>query len=162
MKKIVVFALCAMFAFALAGCASGSPEPSSAEPAASVSSESSSAAPEPQKPAEPLDLTGTWIATNSASEDSGMEAVIEGETITVYWTNAAEQTKSLYWAGTYVAPTEATESYSWDSTNDTEQTENALLASSDATKTFMHKNGVLSCDVTALGTTKTVTMERTE
>lgn len=108
----------------------------------------------------PLDLTGTWEATDSASEDSGMEAVIEGDSITVYWTNEGEETKALYWAGSCIAPTEATDTYSWDSENDTEQTSTALLAASGDTKTFSYQDGVLSFDVTALGVTKTVTMER--
>ena len=69
-------------------------------------------------------------------------------------------TKSLYWSGTYEAPTEATENYTWDSVNDTSKTANALLASGDETKTFTYENGVLSYEASALGTTTTVKMER--
>lgn len=144
MKKLIAFAACAMMAIALLGCSSDGAEQQS----------------EPQEPPAPLDLTGTWEATNSASEDSGMEAIIEGGTITVNWVNEADSTKALYWAGSYVAPTEATDTYSWDSENDTEQTSTALLAASGDTKTFSYQDGVLSFDVTAMGVTKTITMER--
>lgn len=134
-------------ALTLAGCG-GTQEESDA---------GSAAAPEP-KP-EPLDLTGTWIAPGE-SEDSWQEAVIDGSTITVYWVSDNGDTKSLYWAGTYTAPEDAAETYSWDSANDHEQTDTALLASGDDTKTFTYENGQLSWEVSALGTTTTARAER--
>ena len=71
-------------------------------------------------------------------------------------TNANE----LYWAGTYDAPTTADEPYTWDSKNDTEKTDNALLASGDATKTFTYEDGEISYQASALGTTKTIRLEK--
>ena len=108
---------------------------------------------------EPLDLTGTWIAPGE-SEDSWQEAVIDGSTITVYWVSDNGDTKSLYWAGTYVAPDDAADTYSWDSENDHEQTDSAMLASTADTKTFTYDGGQLSWEVTALGTTTTVHADR--
>ena len=109
------------------------------------------------------DLTGQWAQTNSGSEDSYMIATIVGEVIKVYWYSIDEnsgETTSLYWAGTYVAP-ESDEAYTWESENDHDQTDSALLASSADTKEFAYEDGVLSFEVTALGTTTTVTMEKT-
>lgn len=129
------------FALTLAGCGGGGQSAGGSEPA-----------PEPE---EPLDLTGTWIAPGE-SDDSWMEAVIADGAITVYWVSDNGDTKSLYWAGTYVAPEEATDTYSWDSENDHEQTDTALMASGEDTKTFSYEAGELSWETSALGTTKTL------
>lgn len=106
------------------------------------------------------DLTGEWTQVNSNSEDSWQSATIDENTITVYWVSDNGDTKSLYWAGTYIAPESADEPYSWDSENDTEQTATALLASGDETKTFTYEDGQISYEVSALGTTTTVKLEK--
>ena len=146
-KKVAVFGCAAALAATLAGCSSGE-QPSNTEDQPA------------QEQKQPLSLTGTWKQSNSNSEDSYQEATIEGDTIAINWVSNGGDTKSLYWAGTYVAPTEATESYTWDSVNDKEQTTNAMLASGDDTKTFSYENGVLSYEASALGTTTTIKMER--
>ena len=114
-----------------------------------------------QTPPEPLDLTGNWDQVN-ASGDLAMQATIEGETITVYWIADDEDTKSLYWKGSYVAPSEAADTYSWTSEGDTEEMKTALLASTDSTKDFSYKDGQLTYEATAFGTTKTVRLEPVE
>ena len=114
----------------------------------------------PEVPAEPADLTGEWKQVNSNSADGWQEATIEGETITIYWVYNSGDTKSLYWAGTYVAPTTIDEPYSWDSENDHSQTDSSLLASGDDTKTITYENGELSYSASALGTTTTVRLEK--
>ena len=108
----------------------------------------------------PPDLTGEWRQTNSNSEDSWQSAIITEDTITVYWVSDNGDTQSLYWAGTYEAPQDAEEPYSWDSVNDTEQTANAILASNDETKTFTYENGEISYQASALGTTTTIRLEK--
>ena len=121
---------------------------------------STSDAPQQEEQKKPLDLSGEWKQVNSKSEDSYQEATIQDNVIEINWVSDGGDTKSLYWSGTYEAPTEATESYTWDSVNDTSKTANALLASGDETKTFTYENGVLSYEASALGTTTTVKMER--
>ena len=74
---------------------------------------------------------------------------------------ADDGTRSLYWAGTFTAPTTADEPYVWTSNNDTTQTSVALLASSDATKDFTYENGAISYEVTMMGTTATMQLEKT-
>lgn len=106
------------------------------------------------------DLAGEWTQVNSNSEDSWQSATITENTITVYWVSDGGDTKSLYWAGSFDAPETAEEPYSWDSVNDTEQTSSALLASGAETKTFTYESGQISYDVTALGTTTTVRLEK--
>lgn len=110
---------------------------------------------------EPEDLTGTWTQANSSSEDSYQEATITDNTIEIYWISDGGDTESLYWAGTFTAPTEPGE-YSWTSENDKEKTEFALLASNDDTKEFTYKDGVISYKASALGTTKTIKLEKKE
>ena len=87
-------------------------------------------------------------------------AVITNTDITVYWVMDNGDTKSLYWAGTFVPPTDTTEPYIWDSQNDTEQTGMAILASGDDTKAFTYSDGFISYEVSALGTTTTVRLSK--
>lgn len=147
----------------LAGCA-GSDGEASADTTASAAKSSSAETQEPSptptpEPEPPADLTGEWTQTNSNSEQEYQEATISGSTIEVYWISESGATKSLYWAGTYEAPTEPGP-FQWDSQNDTAKTDSAMLASGDPTKTFAYNGEQISYDVTALGTTMTVTLSR--
>ncbi|QTX05809.1 hypothetical protein [Agromyces archimandritae] len=109
---------------------------------------------------EPLDLSGQWTQMNSESADSYQAAIIDGDTITVNWVNEADSSAALYWAGSYAAPGEAADTYSWTSEGDTEQMSSALLASGDDTKEFAYADGVLSYELTAMGVTMTVEMSQ--
>lgn len=142
MKRLIVFILASIICISLAACGSGDT--------------SNSSTPEVTPP----DLAGEWKQVNSNSEDAWQSATIDENTITVYWVSDNGDTKSLYWAGTFVAPETTDEPYSWDSENDTEQTSTALLASGDATKTFTYEDGQISYEVSALGTTTTVKLEK--
>ena len=113
-----------------------------------------------QEPAAPPDLTGEWKQVNSNSEDSWQSATISDGTIEVFWVSDNGDTTALYWAGTYAAPETADEPQSWDSENDHEKADLALLASGDDTKTFTYENGQISHSLSAMGTTMTVRMER--
>lgn len=106
---------------------------------------------EQTKPLEPTDLTGTW-----ASEDnngSWMEATIQSGTISINWVYDNGDTKSIYWIGTYTAPEEYVKEYSWTSKRDKENTDTALLASTNESKDFTYSNGKISYEVSMLGTT---------
>lgn len=102
------------------------------------------------------DLSGTW--TSEKSGDSYQEAVITDNYIEINW--MSKDTKSLYWAGSYIAPESAVTEYSWTSENDTEKTGSALLASGDDTKEFTYKDGVISYEASAMGTTKTIKLTK--
>ena len=106
------------------------------------------------------DLSGTWRQVGTESEDAYQEAIISGDTIEIYWMSDGGDTKSLYWAGTYLPPEELTDPYSWDSVNNTEKTASALLASNDETKTFTFEDGVLIYSVSAFGTTTKMKLEK--
>lgn len=113
-----------------------------------------------QEPPTPPDLTGEWKQTNSNSEDAWQSAEIAGDTIEVYWVSDNGETKALYWAGTYTAPTTADEPYTWQSQNDKDKTGTALLASGDDEKKFSYADGVLSYEVSAMGVTQTVKLKK--
>ena len=100
-----------------------------------------------------LDLTGNWEKQNPG--DSYQAGYIVGDIIEIYWIMDGGESHALYWSGSYVAPTEDTNSYSWVSVNNTDRTHGKLLASSVDTKTFTYKNGVLSYSVSMLGVTTT-------
>lgn len=157
MKKLAIINLCVALIITLfTGCSS---TPTSSEngdktPAAANATESKT----PEK--QITDLTGEWKQVNSKSKDSYQAATISGNTIEIYWVSDNGDTKSLYWTGSFIAPTTADEPYTWDSNNDHSKTDSAMLASSDDTKTMTYQNGVLSYEASAMGTTTKVKLEK--
>lgn len=109
----------------------------------------------------PADLTGNWKQKNGNSSDTYLAAVISVDTIDVYWISDEGDTQSLYWSGTFTAPTTTDEPYVWTSNNDHSKTENAILASNADTKEFTYQDGTISFSASAMGQTTTVKMEKT-
>ena len=136
----------------VAACSGQNAQPSSnAEGAESSQQEIT---PEPQ----PANLTGTWKSTDSDSEDSWMEATITADTIQIDWVTA--DTRSLYWIGTFEAPSEPGD-WSWTSQADKEKMDTALMASQDDTKDFTYTEADgLSFDASMMSVTKTVKMAK--
>lgn len=97
------------------------------------------------------DLSGTYASKNN--DGSYQEATITADTIEINWVSDNGSTKSIYWIGTYTAPSDPVTEYTWVSERDKEKTDSALLASTSDTKEFTYKNGVLSYEVSAMGTT---------
>lgn len=110
--------------------------------------------------ASPADLTGAWKQDNSNSEDSYQQATITADTITIDWVSDGGNTTSIYWVGTYEAPTQATEPYVWTSQRDAAATDSALMASTDDTKEFTFQDDTISYKVSALGTTITAKLKK--
>lgn len=182
MKKLLLLAFGAMLATSLLACGSGestapasssNAEASVPESTQSISSEASDpsteSTEEPAVEEEPaqseeipgaVSLEGNWKQVNSNSEDSWQEASITEDTITVYWVSDEGDTKSLYWAGTFETPEAGTAAYEWTSINDTEQTSTALLASDAESKVFSYDGSQISYELTAMGTTMTVKLEK--
>lgn len=103
----------------------------------------------------PPDLWGEWRDTNG-DEDSFHGIFISGDTIEVYWVTEGGLSTSLYWAGSYEAPPDGKEPYSWESICDEERTAAAQLAANENAKTFTYYNGVLSYDAAILGVNTTI------
>ena len=135
-------------------CACGSNSPGSVQ--------SGTPTPAPKEVLQPADLTGDLKQKNSESNDAYQAATIDGETITINWVTNNEDTKSLYWVGSFEAPTSGAESHSWTSKRDQEATESAMLASGDETKKFTYENGEISYEAGIMGTTTTVRLSKTE
>ncbi len=133
MKKITTFLLCVMVAVSLIGCGSNASGGASGGP---------------------TDLTGTWETEDN--DGSWMEATIESDVISVYWVSDDGDTRSIYWIGSYTAPGESTDDYTWTSERDEEAIGNALLASGSDTKDFTYDGDSISTDVSMLGTTRTM------
>ena len=142
----------ALASLVLAGCSAKTDD--SSAPTSATDSQSTAPAVESAP-----DLSGDWKQTNSQSEDSYQAATITGNAIEINWVSDNGDTRSLYWAGTFEAPT-TPGSFSWDSVNDTVKTDVAMLASGDPTKTFTYDNGEISYEASALGTTMTVRLGR--
>lgn len=126
------------------------------------SAQSTNAASQKVEEKKPADLTGDWKQVNSSSDDSYQQATISGDTIEIYWVSDGGDTKSLYWAGSFEAPTTADEPYSWESKNDHDKTDSALLASTDDTKKFTYEKNQISYEASAMGTTATIRLEKQE
>lgn len=111
---------------------------------------------------DPVDLTGSW--KSEENDGAWMSADITADTITVNWVSDNGDTTAIYWVGTYQAPTEYIEGYSWTSERNKEQTDNALLASTDDTKDFTYSDATkeLSYQVTMSGVTTTVQLTKVE
>lgn len=154
MKKKILTAMIAAALLAMltacGGTASTSTDNGSAQNTASQKAEEK----------QPADLTGDWKQVNSSSDDSYQQATISGDTIEIYWVSDNGDSKSLYWAGSFEAPTTADEPYSWESKNDHDKTDSALMASSDDTKKFTYEKNQISYEASALGTTTTVRLEK--
>ncbi|MFE4195861.1 hypothetical protein ACFRJ9_08345 [Paenarthrobacter sp. NPDC056912] len=148
MKKLITPVLL-VAALTLTGCAG-------AAPATNGTAESKTTQEEPKTP----DLTGGWKQSNPASEKSYQQATITADKITVEWVTDSGNTTSIYWVGTFAAPSSATEPYTWTSARDVEATKSALLASSDDVKEFKYEAGTISYKVSALGTTTTVNLKK--
>lgn len=138
-------------ALTFAGCSNTSPSTSAPESSAEEVQEIELA---------PVDLTGEWKQSNSNDPERWSEATVTADAITVNWVADSGDTKALFWAGTVEAPTDNAQTFSWESQNDTTQTENSLLASDSATKTFTYENGVLSYEASVMGVTSTIKLER--
>lgn len=154
MKKKILTAMIAAALLAMltacGGTASTSTDNGSAQNTASQKAEEK----------QPADLTGDWKQVNSSSDDSYQQATISGDTIKIYWVSDNGDSKSLYWAGSFEAPTTAYEPYSWESKNDHDKTDSALMASSDDTKKFTYEKNQISYEASALGTTTTIRLEK--
>ena len=105
-----------------------------------------------------LDLNGEWIQSD-ADSSTVQTATIANKSIEIYWLSE-DDTKALYWAGSVADPEKNTNNYEWDSVNDKSKTDGALLASPDDTKHFEYKDGKISYEVSAMGVTKKVTLEK--
>ncbi len=145
-KKILVFMMAVAMSLSIIACG-GSKDSDNPETKQEVA--------EVEKP---TDLTGTW--KSEENNGSYQEAIITADSIEINWVSDGGDTKSIYWIGTYEAPTEAVDEYSWTSERDKEATDTALLASTDDTKDFTYKDGVISYEASALGTTTKVELKK--
>ena len=159
MKKLFALFLASSLALTLAACSGADTSESASSAAPSSEAESSTPAEASEPTPEPApDLTGTWTQVDAG--ESYQQATISGETIVINWVSE-DGTTALYWAGTFAAPETAEEPYTWTSTNDTFQTSGALLASSDESKNFTYQSGKISYEVSMMGATTTLELEKT-
>lgn len=164
-RRLAIAALISLTAVTAAACTAADDDttPTSTATSSAVTSPTSaspSPSPTPDDPDAVLDLTGDWKQTNSAAPDSWQAATIADGQITVLWVTDGGDTTTLYWAGSFDAPTKKGATYSWQSENDHSQTDGAADAAKDDTLEFSYADGVLSYEVTADGDTSTVELGR--
>ena len=93
-----------------------------------------------EEKADALDLTGSWIAETQGS-GYYLAGVIHGDLIELHWVSSTDQHGSVYWAGTYKAPKEATDSYSWNSERDEDIMATTSHGAPDASRHFSYQDG---------------------
>lgn len=161
LKKIAALLAALLLALSLSACSGDGDEAESSEGASSVEV-NADAGSDVDVDAEIPDLTGDWEQSNKNSETDYLVATIEDDVITISWywiDDEGEVGTSIYWVGTFVAP-EAGGIYSWDSEIDHDATDDEPMAATSSSKTFTYEDGVLTFDVTLLGVTTTVEMEK--
>ncbi len=89
-----------------------------------------------------------------------MEAEIKDDVITINWISDEGESTSVFWVGSYDAPKDSGNEYSWESKRDKDKTDKEPLASSDDTKKFTYKDGKLTYQMTGFGVTTTMSMTR--
>lgn len=107
-----------------------------------------------------FDLTGNWAQKDADGTENYVAGYINDRSIEIFWMSDEGKTGSLYWSGSYIPPTEADTTYTWDSVNDKSRTEHAVIADREETKTFTYGNGELSFKVSMMGQTNIVTLVR--
>lgn len=159
MKRLIA-PLLLVTVLTLTGCSSASPAGSSTEAAGDAASAAGAARTPTSEPVVAPDLTGEWKQNNSASDDGWTTATITGDTVTVNFVTDNGDMTSLFWVGTFTAPTDDSTPYTWTSTRDEAATETALLASTDATKEFTYADDEISFPVSIAGSTGTVRLSK--
>lgn len=106
-KKIVTLFLTAVLCAFATSCGNNASEPKSNDTTAK------------EEVKEPTDLTGTWASEEN--DGSYQEAIITENTIEINWVSDGGKTKSIYWIGSYEAPADSTDKYSWTSERDKEK-----------------------------------------
>ena len=154
-KTLAALSFCIMLVFALTAC-------SSSNVGSSSQSDGQESAAQEEVKQEPLDLTGNWVQKGEEGSESYMAGFIKDGVIEIFWISDNGKSGSLYWSGSYIAPTEPGDTYTWDSVNDKIKTDYALLASTDDTKTFSYENGEISYSVSMMGQTAVLSLVPTE
>lgn len=103
----------------------------------------------------PPNLAGEWWAPDTSNKDAYHGIYISGDKIEIYWISEGGATQTLYWEGTYDAPADGKEPYTWESYSDPTHA-SGLLAAAGSTKEFTYANGIISYSASALGMTTTI------
>lgn len=148
-KKLIALGFATLFV--LTGCSS---------PASPPATSNSDAPSEEIEEVETLNLDGTWVQTNNNGDIAYHQATIAGDVFTIDWINEEDESRSIYWIGTFPIPETADDTYAWTSVRDQEATASALLAAQVDSKDFVYENGEIVYEMTALGTTRTIRLER--
>ena len=169
MKAKLSILLAVLIGAALVGCGSSSGSAANASSQNTSTVETSSKAesiadsvkeePSPEtESVEPLDLTGQWIQENADASNYMAATIREDGRIGVFFIMENFDGPQIYWVGTYEAPQDNAEEYSWISENTFGG--NALLSSSDETKEFTYQSGKISYPITIQGKKGTVSLIR--
>lgn len=106
---------------------------------------------------EPTDLTGHWTTADDASSPEMFASIADGA-IVIQWHDDISGDTALYWKGTFV--TEAEDEDNIVSVGDVEAMSHALLASGEESKTFTYEEGEITFDLTMMGITQLIVLQK--
>lgn len=111
---------------------------------------------------EPTDLTGKWVLAEGENNGiaDGLQAELNISDNIIRIDFVSGNAKALYWYGTYEAPTEKVDEYSWISVNDSSMTDDSPLAPQTKETTVKYENNKIYFDFTKWGMTYTFVFER--
>lgn len=149
-KRICFCMIVMLFCLSLSGCGNSDVGPQDGTKESKI---------ETTEEVELLDLTGLWIQDGKKESETHMVATIrEDGQIGVFFILEDDPEPWTYWVGTYDAPAEDVDKYSWTSQNT--YGGNGLLASTAETKDFNYASETLSFEVTIQGETNTLNLIR--
>lgn len=134
MNKLIILIVAVLLGISLSACGS-TPD---AQPASSKTTS----------------LTGSW--TTDSDPDFEMHATVGANDIVIMWVSPSDESKSLYWKGTFNADGGS----HILSKADTDALESSLLGSQDKSKQFTYDDDELSFEMSVMGTTKTIHLHR--
>lgn len=136
MKKLIALLAVVLIALSLSACQSSGSGSDAGKPV-------TSSAPIKETP---VSLNGSWKA-------EGIEAVVSVDSIEI--SIVSTNSKSLYWKGTFVSGTDKV-----TSVGDREALDGSMLGSQDSNKIFNVDGDKITFEISMLGTTKTVRLEK--
>lgn len=136
-KKLLALILVGIMLFS-AGCGSNGHE------------SSASAEGEGQSKQAALDLEGSWVAEVQGS-DYYLAGFIKDDLIELHWVSSYDQNGSVYWAGSYAAPKDKPDTYTWESSRIDAIMNTSAYCSVDAARTFTYADGKLTLEGSATG-----------
>lgn len=152
-KIISALALAIALSVPVSACGSDAGTPVSADVSKSPVAKKKAA----PKPPTKVNFEGSWAMVNPEPA-LNMTAMISNDTIEIIWD--LDDLTALYWKGSFPTTDQLSSIEKIESVGDVPAMDASLLGSQNKTKTFTYKDGRLAFELTVMGTTRVIELER--